>query len=157
MGDESKMKIRVPSHASVRLSYFTVFILLSAFVYPALAQPRRSKIYRVNFEPGQSSTVLRGSLRPYANHIYRLQARQGQRMTVRVQSPVDDVVFWVKTKGDARGRYSLVLEGIHRNGVTEWSGELPSSAEYEIHVSNPHISDHVVRRTLRYQVELRIE
>lgn len=78
-------------------------------------------------------------------------------MTVRVQQPAEDIVFWVKGQSSAREKYPLVLAGIHKNGETDWTGELPASGAYEIHVSNPTISDHTVRRALSYQVELKIE
>lgn len=141
----------------MKLSFIAVCILVCGFFHPASAQRKANKIRRVRLEQGQSSTFLRGALRPYANHIYRLHARRGQKMTVRVESPADDVVFWVKGKESAREKYWLALEGIHRNGQTEWSGELPASGEYEIDVSNPPIGDHPVRRVLSYRIELKIE
>ncbi|HVF51713.1 MAG TPA: hypothetical protein VNA19_16635 [Pyrinomonadaceae bacterium] len=151
------MKIVAAPTVAVKIAFPFVVILMLAFFAPAAAQTKGVRVYRVRFEQGRSSTVLRGRLRPYANHVYRLDARQGQRMTVRVQEPAGDIVFWVKGRNSAREKYPLVLAGIHKNGETDWSGELPASGEYEIHVSNPTIGDHPVRRTLSYRVELKIE
>jgi hypothetical protein len=139
----------------MKSSLFSVFVLLCALLVSA--QPSQSDVRRIRFERNHSSTILRGNLRPYTNHIYRFHARQGQRMTVRVQSPANDIVFWVQSRRYVHGSSSLILGGIHRNGETDWSGELPLSGEYEIYVSNPPMSDHAVSRALYYEVELRIE
>jgi hypothetical protein len=56
-----------------------------------------------------------------------------------------------------QGRSTALLEGIDKGGVTDWSGELPITGEYEIYVSNPPISDHVVKRALPYKLEVKIK
>lgn len=149
--------VNMSPSASVKMLCLVVFIFMSGFFQQPSAQHGRNKVQRVRLARGESSTVLRGRLRPYANHVYRLHAREGQKMTVRVESPADDVVFWVKTRMSGREKHWLILEGVHRNGQTEWSGALPASGEYEIQISNPPVSDHPVRRALSYQVKLEIE
>jgi hypothetical protein len=55
---------------------------------PAKAQ----RIQRIKIGRGQTSAVVRGELKPYTNHLYKLTARKGQRMTVRLQTPKDDLL-----------------------------------------------------------------
>lgn len=78
-------------------------------------------------------------------------------MVVRLQAPVDDVVFWVQSRKYVQGRDTLLLEGVYRGGVTDWSGELPVTGEYEIYVSNPEINDHPVKHALAYKLAVEIK
>ena len=111
---------------------------------------------RISFLRGQTSTVVRGKLSPQTNDIYRLSARSGQRMTVHLQSPKGNVVFWLQSKNYFPERSTYLLEGIDRGGDTDWMGALPFSGEYEIYVSNPRISDHSINATLSYTLKVEI-
>lgn len=77
-------------------------------------------------------------------------------MAVRLQAPVNDVVFWVQSRKYSQGRDTLLLEGIFKGGVDDWSGELPVTGEYEIYVSNPPINDHLIKRALPYKLVVEI-
>ncbi|HEX8474627.1 MAG TPA: hypothetical protein VF666_11380 [Pyrinomonadaceae bacterium] len=132
--------------------------LLLFFVCSGWSQQSGScKSRRISLERGESTVVLRGKLEPCKQRIYKLRARQGQRMSVVLLPDENDVVFWVRGRPSLRESVSLVLDGIHRNGVTDWSGELPFSGEYEIYVSRPPVSDRREKRVLPYKIELRIE
>lgn len=134
---------------------FVVSACLLVLVCSAWAQGI-SRIRRISFARGQTSTILRARLKPYTNHVYRLSARKGQHMAVRLQAPVNDVVFWVQSRKYSPGRDTLLLEGIYKGGVADWSGELPVTGEYEIYVSNPPVSDHPVKRALPYKLAVEI-
>lgn len=118
-------------------------------------QPGGCKPRRMRFERGESSVTVRGKLEPCKRRIYKLRARQGQKMAVLLLPEENDIVFWVRGVEPATG--PLVLEGIHRNGMTDWSGELPFSGEYEISISRPPVSDSTRKRTLPYKLEVRVE
>ncbi len=120
------------------------------------SSPKTTRIQRINFAPGQSTAVLRGRLRPYTNHIYRLRARSGQRLVLHLRSPANDVVFWVQSTKYVQGRDTLILDGIDRRGATDWSGELPLTDDYEIYVSNPPVNTHRIKRALPYSLEVSI-
>lgn len=77
-------------------------------------------------------------------------------MAVRLQEPVNDVVFSVQSRKYLKGRDTLLLEGVFKGGVAEWSGELPVTGEYEIYVSNPPINDHPVKHAMRYKLVVEI-
>lgn len=135
---------------------FVVTACLLVMVCSAWAQ-RLTRIQRISFARGQTSTILRGRLKPHTNHVYRFYARSGQHMVVRLQAPVNDVVFWVQSRKYVQGRDTLLLEGVYRGGVTDWSGELPVTGEYEIYVSNPEINDHPVKHALAYKLAVEIK
>lgn len=78
-------------------------------------------------------------------------------MSVVLLPDENDLAFWVRGKPSAREGASLVLEGIHRNGATDWSGELPFSGEYEIHISRPPVSDYSGKRLPAYKLEVSIK
>jgi len=134
---------------------FVVTACLLVMVGSAWAQ-RVSLIRRITFAPGQTSTILRARVKPSSNHVYRLYARSGQHMAVRLQAPNNDVVFWVQSKKYIQGRDTLLLEGVYKGGVVDWSGELPATGGYEIYVSNPPINDHPVKRALPYELAVEI-
>jgi len=131
--------------------------LLLLFVCSASAQKlAQCKSRPVKFVRGASSVVLRGQLEPCDQRVYRLRARQGQKMSVVLLPSENDVVFWVFGKSP-RESHALVLDGIHRNGVTDWTGELRFSGDYEIRLGRPPVSDSAQARTLPYRLEVRIE
>jgi hypothetical protein len=134
---------------------FLVAVCLLAELSSAFAQ-KATNAHRIRFTHGQTKAVVRGELKPYTRHIYRLSARQRQRMTVRLQTPQDDIVFWIQSRKSIPQRNKYILEGIDKGGATDWTGELPLTGEYEIHVSNPPISDHEIKRTISYKLEVEI-
>jgi hypothetical protein len=93
----------------------------------------RAKTIRVKFPPGRTTVVLKGrttggpseggGMDPVA---YRLRARKGQRMTLRLTSAKRNAVLGVYLPG------MDLLEGAQN--VKGWSGVLPKSGDYEIMV-----------------------
>jgi hypothetical protein len=72
--------------------------------------------------------------------------------------PNPDLVFWVQAKGwFPPSKTTALLDGIDKGGVTDWSGRLPGTGEYEIYVSNPPISDHPLTSSKRYALEITIK
>lgn len=131
-------------------------VLVLAITISALP-PKTTRVQRVTFRKGQTATVLQGRLKPYTRHLYRFQANAGKRLSVKLESADGDVVFWVQSTRAIPGSDSFVLPGVTKEGVTEWEGELPSSQNYEIHVSNPRISDQPVTRVLPYTLRLTLK
>ncbi|HVF57384.1 MAG TPA: hypothetical protein VM934_14615 [Pyrinomonadaceae bacterium] len=132
-------------------------LLLALVCSTAAQETGRCKAQQVKFKRDESSVVLRGKLEPCKRRVYKLRARRGQKMSVLLLPEENDVAFWVLGTESTGGKAALVLEGIHRNGMTDWSGELPFSGEYEIHVARPPVSDSSAKHTLPYRIELRIE
>jgi hypothetical protein len=135
----------------------------SANVAAAHLRESQDHVRKISLSHGRTATVLKGALRPYTKHIYRFRARIGQEMTIQLRLRRDgevsqkDLVFWVQSRGwYPPSSNTALLEGIDKGGVTNWSGILPGTGEYEIYVSNPPISDHAIRRSLPYTLEITI-
>ena len=92
-----------------------------------------ARTIRVKFPSGRTTAILKGrttggpseggGMDPIA---YRLRARKGQQMTLHLISAKKNAVFGVYLPG------MDLLEGAQ--GVTDWSGPLPKSGDYEIMV-----------------------
>ena len=90
-----------------------------------------AKTIRVKFPPGRTTVVLKGKttggpsesggMDPIA---YKLRARAGQQMTLHLVSAKKNAVFGVYLPG------MDLHEGAQ--SVTDWSGTLPKSGDYEI-------------------------
>ncbi|MFQ3580292.1 MAG: hypothetical protein SNJ67_09755 [Chloracidobacterium sp.] len=86
---------------------------------------------RVKFPKGQTSVILKGrttggpsesgGMNPVA---YVFRARRGQHLTLRLTSARKHAVFGLYAPG------MELVEGAQ--GVTDWSGELPATGDYEI-------------------------
>lgn len=134
-------------------------------VYAASAEQEGSqRVRQISFGHGRRAAVLKATLRPYSKHIYRFRARVGQEMAIQLFFQKEragregDLVFWVQSRGWYRpGSSTALLEGIDKSGVTNWTGKLPGTGEYEVYVSNPPISDHAVRHSLAYKLEITIK
>ena len=104
-------------------------ILLSLFLFTATSV--WAKTIRVKFPPGRTTVILKGKttggpsesggMDPIA---YKLRARRGQQMSLRLISARKNAVFGVYLPG------MDLLEGAQ--GVKDWSGTLPKSGDYEI-------------------------
>ena len=104
-------------------------LLLLLLVAPAIW----AKTIRVKFAPGRTTVILKGKttggpsesggMDPIA---YKLRARKGQKMTLHLVSAKKNAVFGVYLPG------MDLLEGAQN--VTDWSGPLPQTGDYEIMV-----------------------
>lgn len=80
---------------------------------------------RIEFRPGSSAALRWGTLSSQAEKSYVLNARAGQLMTIRVNSP--DVLLTIK------GASGNVIVGGSGNS---WRGTLPASEDYYIMIVN---------------------
>jgi hypothetical protein len=157
------MVIEIEYEEVIQRFVVTALILLLLVVSSLSETGRRNTVRQIKFQPGHTTAVVEGLLRPYANHIYRFRGRARQKIHVTLHptskkaNEEGDIVFWVQSRRYIRGRSTLLLDGIDKGGVTDWSGELPVAGEYEIYISNPRISDHTVTVPLRYNLEVKIE
>ncbi len=100
----------------------------------------RPYVVRVQFAPGTSSTVLRGSITGGFGDDYEFDAFGGQRVTVQV------VKGW--SKDSQFDVYQVIRGGIDTKELTSlnsartWSGILPSSGTWNIDVYGAETMDH---------------
>lgn len=126
-----------------KLSLMFAALLTSLVVISAVnAQRGTSVVRRINFQPGQTSAEVQGSLRRGTSHDYLVRARRGQGMAVRLLS-----------QGNL-GFQILTPSGQYLTDVTvEWTGRLPQAGDYRINV----LPDPTATRSLRYTLEVIIE
>ncbi len=108
-----------------RLDVGVFFLLL------LMATNTWAKTIRVKFPSGRTTVILKGKttggpsesggMDPVA---YKVRARKGQRMTLHLVSTKKNALFGVYLPG------LDLLEGAQN--VTNWSGSLPKSGDYEI-------------------------
>src|SRR5215471_16296131 len=144
---------------SVAHLFFAFFVLANT---SAFAQSKYDLVKQVQFEKGASGATITGVLVYGAKHFYRLKARKGQTLSVKmiVASSIDkvEIGFTVDSLQYPPGRDTRILDGIDpRGGNRDWSGELPVSGEYEIVVHNPPVSASHVSHPIRYKLEVNIK
>ena len=144
-----------------RVSLLITLIFIST-TNSAFSQSKYDLIKQVRFERGKSGTTITGVLIYGAKHFYRLKARKGQTMSVKViavdSKDQGDIAFTVQSRHYLPGRDTMILDGIDpRGGNDEWSGDLPVTDEYEIVVHNPPVSDNPDSHPIRYKLEVTIK
>jgi hypothetical protein len=147
-----------------------VSVLITFMLLPSCTDTAKAATFelkdrgrQISLPHAGNSATLKATLRPNSKHLYWFRGRGGQDMNIKLQIQKDglgrdgDVVFWVQGRNwYPRDRFNAILEGIDKGGVTNWSGILPGTGEYEIYVSNPPISDHPIRRSLQYELRIAI-
>ena len=79
-------------------------------------------------------------------------------MHVKLRPESNDVVFLIQgTKFLPSPIYSFVLEGIHKNGITDWKGTLPNDDVYEVWVRRPTVSNSKQKRTLPFRLFVEVK
>jgi len=78
------------------------------------------------FAPGTAATLVRGSLYPLGDQRYVLPGQAGQLLELGVTSPYERVFLSLRGLEDNIVLTSVVSE------TTRWSGELPSTQDYQI-------------------------
>ena len=96
--------------------------IMLASPFPTWAQ---SKLERVKFQRGRSSTVVRGTISGFDTRDYLIGARAGQVMTLRLSSTNPYTNFVI---------YSINERPTDMNETTEWSEKLSESGDYLIRV-----------------------
>ncbi len=82
---------------------------------------------RIEFEPGATSATVTGHVGAHQADLYVLRALEGQTMEVVLDSPAEDVLL------EIWGEDGIPLKR-HVDGETEWTGELPATQDYFVHV-----------------------
>jgi hypothetical protein len=86
--------------------------------------------YRIQFARGHNSAVVKGSVVRGERDGYRLRAKVGQTMSVRLTSLESNAVFSIYPPGRRRP-----LPGTQDGAdATRWTGKLPKSGEYLIQI-----------------------
>lgn len=124
----------------------TVLVLLS-FSPDACAQGGKAEPSRVQFPRGRSSTVLTGKLRSDWQAEYAINARERQKMTLRLNdSPAGSITLKAK---DPDGN-ELPLQA---DGKQQWMVVLPKTGDYQFWVvrasDKPGTSQYKVTVTIR--------
>lgn len=104
-------------------------VLLAGSASAASAQDvRAERVERVQFARGASSATMSGQIQGYGMVDYLVNARAGQRMTVRLQTPGRFTYFLVR----APGSDDNLFDGA--SGGKSASIRLPTSGDYRIRV-----------------------
>lgn len=139
------------------MKFLLILIFLVVGNASVAAQTGRCQPRDIRFSKGQSSIILRKQLEPCNHLIYRFRAKSGQKMHVILRPEINDVVFLIQGTKYIPALGSFVLNGIHRNGVTEWDGDLPNDDVYEIWIQRPDVSNSRQKRTLPFKLFVEIK
>jgi Bacterial SH3 domain len=124
------------------LSVAFVGVLAVASSVTASAQVLEDRQFRVEFPAGKSAITLRGEIVGAERAIYRLAARLGQTMDVRLTSTtrlVEFSIFDAKAWPAGRPLASSTLAGALVPELNRYIGKLPATGDYRIVVR--HIRD----------------
>ena len=97
----------------------------SVLLASPLSSWAQSKLERVKFQRGRSSTVVRGTILGFETRDYLIGAKAGQVMTLRLSSTNRYTNFVI---------YSINERPTDMNETTEWSEKLSESGDYQIRV-----------------------
>lgn len=127
---------------------FKISSVILTFAIMALVNVAFAKGVKQNirFKPGTSSAVHTGTVERGDRDEYRLTAKAGQEMTVRISSIEDNAVFQIyQTKG------MKALDGAAEGeDAMSWQGKLPASGKYTIVVGG-------TRGNTSYKLEVTIK
>lgn len=82
------------------------------------------KNFDVKFRRGEKQTVKTGAASYAMSYVYNLNAREGQTITVKVESAEKDLTFSVTSPGDDTIKDAF--------SVKRWSGIAPETGKYSI-------------------------
>lgn len=111
----------------------------------ALAQERSA---RVEFGRGQSSTVIRGTVRGYDGANYRINVRGGQRLAVTMDSSNGSNYFNILGPGGGEALFNGSISGNFADII------VPGSGDYVVQV---YLMRNAARRNEQARFTLRIE
>jgi hypothetical protein len=129
-----------------------LFPLLLLTASTAWAQSAGTKpIYRIEFKPGESTSVVAGTVKQPAgegdmhdpgSERYSLRVRGGQTVKLEISSDNDEAIFSLSTPD-----FEIVEDA---GGIKRWSGKLKLSGDYYITVfTRKETSRFKLRVTLR--------
>lgn len=107
----------------IRALVIVALLLLNVGLAPAQSDRTR----RIRFERGHTTKTIEDAVVRGTRDRYLLRARRGQTLTVHITSLEDNAVFDVYRAGSRQ-----TLDGAQE--TTDWSGELPRTADYVIDV-----------------------
>jgi hypothetical protein len=81
---------------------------------------------RITFQPGTTGTTVDGRLTAQGQNEYTLRALKGQRMTVTIASPRNDVLLEIYGLEDGQPLVRVPM------GAKTWTGVLPGTQDYSI-------------------------
>jgi len=111
----------------------------------AMAQDRSA---RVEFSRGQSSTVIRGTVRGYEGVSYRVRVRGGQRLAVTMNTSNGSNYFNILGPGGGEALFNGSISGDFADII------VPDSGEYTVQV---YLMRNAARRNEQARFTLRIE
>ncbi|MCZ8181285.1 MAG: SH3 domain-containing protein [Rhizobium sp.] len=111
----------------------------------AMAQDRSA---RVEFSRGQSSTVIRGTVRGYEGVSYRVSVRGGQRLAVTMNTSNGSNYFNILGPGGGEALFNGSISGDFADII------VPDSGEYTVQV---YLMRNAARRNEQARFTLRIE
>lgn len=111
----------------------------------AMAQDRSA---RVEFSRGQSSTVIRGTVRGYEGVSYRVNVRGGQRLAVTMNTSNGSNYFSILGPGGGEALFNGSISGDFADII------VPDSGEYTVQV---YLMRNAARRNEKARFTLRIE
>lgn len=126
-------------------SFFAAFmagLLALASVLSASAQTLEDRQFRVEFPKGQSAVTLRDEILGNERAVYRLAARAGQTMDVKLSSAtllVEFAIYDPKAWPNGRPFASSSLAGALVPELNRYIGSLPAAGDYRIVVR--HLRD----------------
>lgn len=92
---------------------------------------QRSRVRRIEFEPGASSAILKDAVVRGTQDVYLVGASKGQTMTIKISSLENNGAFELLAPANSTGkRRSLKVE------AASWAGVLPASGDYQIVVGS---------------------
>ena len=114
----------------MKLRIFVTFLLMTLVLSVASITSADGVRKRLKFAKGRSATTVSGAVIRGDQDTYIIGARKGQTMRVKITSLEKNAVFDVK---DANGNY--LQDAGESDDATNWTGDLPSTGDYEITVS----------------------
>jgi len=100
----------------------------------------RNIIKQVRFGRGRTTAVIKDSVRLCTAHEYYLRASGGQTMSVNLATGKRTSFSIYAPTGD-------IIEGA--DGVKDWSGSLPETGQYIIHVGTDATAAYTLEVTIR--------
>ena len=93
---------------------------------------------QIRFERGRTTAVVKDRVALCTAHEFRLRARAGQTMSVNLATGNRTSMTLSAPSGDALA-----------DGEKSWSGELPESGQYIIHVGTDATANYTLEVTIR--------
>ena len=122
-----------------------LLVVADAVPQTAVAQERN---VRVEFGRGQSSTVIRGTVRGYEGANYRVNVRAGQRLAVTMDSSNGSNYFNILGPGGGEALFNGSISGDFADII------VPDSGDYVVQV---YLMRNAARRNEQARFTLRIE